>query len=134
MELHERIVKARTDAGLSQEGLAQRLGKTRSAVAKWESGDFRPRQKTLQAIADVTGKPRLWLEAGVGGDGDGLMVFGAVAAGILEGGSVSFVGYQIPLPARAGFPVESQRLFGVHCTPGNRIAKGGQFLHAVSVE
>ncbi len=38
MELNERIIRARKAAGLSQEELGQRLGVTRQAVSKWETG------------------------------------------------------------------------------------------------
>ena len=38
MELTERIALARTQAGLSQEQLGEKLGVSRPAVSKWESG------------------------------------------------------------------------------------------------
>lgn len=38
MELNERIAFVRRAAGLSQEQLGERLGVTRQAVSKWESG------------------------------------------------------------------------------------------------
>lgn len=39
MELCERIALARKGAGLSQEQLGEKLGVSRQAVSKWESGD-----------------------------------------------------------------------------------------------
>ncbi|MEC5189682.1 XRE family transcriptional regulator [Geobacillus thermodenitrificans] len=42
MTLGEKIKKARTEAGLSQEQLSEKLGVSRSAVAKWESGKGLP--------------------------------------------------------------------------------------------
>ena len=57
MELNARIHKARTDAKLTQDELADRVGKTRGAVSQWESGQIVPRVSTLQAIAKATGKP-----------------------------------------------------------------------------
>ena len=38
MELSERIAKVRKQAGLSQEQLGEKLGVSRQAVSKWESG------------------------------------------------------------------------------------------------
>lgn len=38
MELYERISLARKKAGLSQEQLGEKLGVSRQAVSKWESG------------------------------------------------------------------------------------------------
>lgn len=38
MIFSEIIVKYRRELGLTQEGLAQRLGVTNQAVSKWESG------------------------------------------------------------------------------------------------
>ena len=38
MELHERIALARKQAGLSQEQLGEKLGVSRQAISKWESG------------------------------------------------------------------------------------------------
>ena len=64
MELHERIAQARQDAGLTQEQFAAATGKSRSAVTQWESGLVRPRQRIIKKIAEVTGKPLMWLEVG----------------------------------------------------------------------
>ncbi len=38
MELKDRIALARKQAGLSQEQLGEKLGVSRQAVSKWESG------------------------------------------------------------------------------------------------
>ena len=47
------LVRARLDAGLTQRQLAERLGTTQSAVARWENGDVVPRLDTLLKLADV---------------------------------------------------------------------------------
>lgn len=39
MNLSEKIYQCRRKAGLSQEALAERLGVSRQAVSKWETGD-----------------------------------------------------------------------------------------------
>ena len=38
MTLGERIAQARKQAGLSQEQLGEKLGVSRQAISKWESG------------------------------------------------------------------------------------------------
>ena len=38
MKLYEKILYCRKRAGLSQEALAERLGVSRQAVSKWETG------------------------------------------------------------------------------------------------
>nr|WP_278377211.1 helix-turn-helix transcriptional regulator [Brucella anthropi] len=65
MELKDRILKAREDAGLTQQQLADATGKTRGAVAQWESGKTRPRHDVLLAIASTTGQDIAWLESGI---------------------------------------------------------------------
>lgn len=42
MELNERIIQARKQAGLTQEQLGEKLGVSRQAVSKWESGQSNP--------------------------------------------------------------------------------------------
>lgn len=53
MTLGEKIKKARTDAGLSQEQLSEKLGVSRSAVAKWESNKGLPDVDNLKNIAKL---------------------------------------------------------------------------------
>jgi transcriptional regulator with XRE-family HTH domain len=49
---HRNVLReARLGAGLTQAGLARRLGTTQSAVARWESGVGSPRIATLERIA-----------------------------------------------------------------------------------
>ena len=55
--LGERIRAARQAAGLSQEKLAERLGLTRQAVTKWESGQSAPSTENLLHLAEVLGVP-----------------------------------------------------------------------------
>lgn len=49
------LIKARSDAGLTQEELAQRMGTTQSAVARLEGGKSRPSTATLAKFAKATG-------------------------------------------------------------------------------
>ena len=39
MKLNEKILYCRKRLGLSQEALAERIGVSRQAVSKWETGD-----------------------------------------------------------------------------------------------
>jgi len=54
-ELARAVVRARVEAGLTQEQLAQRMQTSQSAVARLESGRFRPSTKTLERLAAATG-------------------------------------------------------------------------------
>jgi len=57
----EALVRARTDAKLSQAELARRMGTTQSAVARMEGGSISPSLTTLRRYAAATGA-RLQLE------------------------------------------------------------------------
>ncbi len=49
------VIKARSEAGLTQEELARRMGTTQSAIARMEGGKSRPSTTTLQKLAAATG-------------------------------------------------------------------------------
>ena len=53
--LVEALVRARTEAKLTQTELAQRLGTTQSAVARLEGGRVSPSIATLRRYAEATG-------------------------------------------------------------------------------
>ena len=55
MNFAEIIVKYRKALGLTQEGLAQKLGVTNQAVSKWESGQSCPDIALLPQLADLFG-------------------------------------------------------------------------------
>ena len=55
MTFAEIIVRYRRELGLTQEGLAQRLGVTNQAVSKWESGQSCPDIALLPQLADLFG-------------------------------------------------------------------------------
>ncbi|MBP7597385.1 MAG: helix-turn-helix transcriptional regulator [Pseudoxanthomonas sp.] len=61
-----RVRKARHQAGLSQQVLAERMGVTRGAVANWESAVAVPAARRLARIANVTGVSYEWLATGRG--------------------------------------------------------------------
>ena len=54
-ELAAALIKARTEAGLTQDQLAARMGTTQSAIARMEGGKSRPSTTTLQKLAAATG-------------------------------------------------------------------------------
>ena len=51
MEFHEKLQKLRSDDGLTQEELAEKLFVSRTAISKWESGRGYPSIDSLKAIA-----------------------------------------------------------------------------------
>ena len=57
MALHDTIRARRKELGLSQEYLAEQLGISRQAVAKWEAGQSRPTAANLAALAAVLELP-----------------------------------------------------------------------------
>jgi ribosome-binding protein aMBF1 (putative translation factor) len=48
------LIKARTDAGLTQKELAHRMNTTQSVIARMESGRVNPSSRTLQKFARAT--------------------------------------------------------------------------------
>ena len=57
------VIGARTHADLSQAELAQRMGTSQSAIARLESGRFKPSTRTLEKLAAATGmKLRIVME------------------------------------------------------------------------
>lgn len=132
MELKARILKARTEAKMSQEQLAAAVGKTRGAVAQWESGDVHPRPATLKAIATATGKPLNWLMTGE--DGGGLFVIGEVAAGVWKEAGAFYTPHRVPVAPDPAYPAEAQRLYRVTGNSVNRLVGNGEFVHCVAVD
>lgn len=53
MEFREELPRARKARGWSQEDLAARVGVSRQAVSKWETGDAAPDLQKLVALADA---------------------------------------------------------------------------------
>lgn len=133
MELNQRIYKARTEAGLTQDDLAKAIGKTRGAVAQWESGDIRPRHNTLVDIAKATAVPIDWLESGVTNRTAGLLVAGEVAGGVWLEASLEFEPFGVPVAPHPAYPAFAQRLYRVRGNSVNKVVADGEFIHCVSV-
>ncbi len=51
--LGQRIRAARESAGFTQENLAEAIGVSRTAVARWESDDIEPKLQNLTSIAEL---------------------------------------------------------------------------------
>jgi DNA-binding XRE family transcriptional regulator len=54
-EVARQIIRLRLDHGLSQEALAERVGTTKSAISRLESGQHAPNLATLDKIAAAFG-------------------------------------------------------------------------------
>lgn len=52
----EEMIRARSEAGLTQEALAERMGTTQSAIARLEGGRVSPSVATLRRYAAAVGK------------------------------------------------------------------------------
>ncbi|MBQ9980455.1 MAG: helix-turn-helix transcriptional regulator [Oscillospiraceae bacterium] len=61
MKLHEKIYWCRKKVGLSQEALAERIGVSRQAVSKWETGEAVPEVGKLLLLAKTFGVTTDWL-------------------------------------------------------------------------
>ena len=55
MKLSEKIYYCRKKAGMSQEALAARIGVSRQAVSKWETGEAEPELGKLRLLAEAFG-------------------------------------------------------------------------------
>ncbi|HUB49230.1 MAG TPA: helix-turn-helix transcriptional regulator [Acetobacteraceae bacterium] len=49
------LIRARAEAGLTQEQLAERMGTKQEVVARWEGGKVLPSTRTLMRLAKATG-------------------------------------------------------------------------------
>lgn len=59
-EVARALIAARTEAGLTQAQVAERMGTTQSVIARLEGGRTLPSIKTLYRYADATGtKPEI---------------------------------------------------------------------------
>ena len=66
MEFQDRLAQSRRAAGLSQAELGEKVGVSRQAVSKWESGQTSPDTKTLTLLCRVLGVSADYLLLGEG--------------------------------------------------------------------
>lgn len=62
----DRLAAARETAGLSQKGLAKRLGVKAKTIAAWENDTSEPRANRLQMVAGLLNVSLMWLLTGEG--------------------------------------------------------------------
>lgn len=61
MDLQNKIYSCRKNAGLSQEALAERIGVSRQAISKWETGEATPEVAKLLSLAKTFGVTTDWM-------------------------------------------------------------------------
>ena len=71
MDVSSKIKSLRTERGWSQEKMAEKLGVSRQAITKWETGAGTPDIENLAAIAQLFGVSTDSLLFGSGADGEG---------------------------------------------------------------
>ena len=81
-EFREIVYRVRTEAGLTQVELAERMGTTQSAIARMEGGGTRPSLDTLEKLAAAVGQEL------VVGLGEGLSSNRSIAKLVREGHAV----------------------------------------------
>jgi transcriptional regulator with XRE-family HTH domain len=82
IEFREIVYRVRTEAGLTQAELAERMGTTQSAIARMEGGGTRPSLDTLEKVAAAVGQEL------VVGLGEGLRSNRSIAKLVREGHAV----------------------------------------------
>ena len=81
MTLDEKILNLRKARGWSQEELAERIGVTRQAVSRWESGSAKPDADKIVAICDLFGVSADYLLRDLAGGGEASVSFGSPQKG-----------------------------------------------------
>ena len=104
MTLGTRIRTQRKSIGMSQEKLAERLGVSRQAVAKWEKGETLPDIESCVKLADLFGVPVDALVRNMQPCDNGQKLYGCVKMN--EKGQITL-------------PVQVREVFGLK--PGNMI-------------
>ena len=61
MTISEKILYCRKRCGLSQEALAEKIGVSRQAISKWETGEATPELSKLALLAKTFGVTADWL-------------------------------------------------------------------------
>jgi transcriptional regulator with XRE-family HTH domain len=62
----DRLEAARMQTGLSQDGLAQRLGVRSTTVSAWERDDWEPRANRVPTLSGMLNVSMVWLMTGEG--------------------------------------------------------------------
>ena len=116
MALHENIKTRRTALKLSQEYVAERVGVSRQAVAKWETGKSVPASAHLARLAEVL---ETSVAALAGGEHEerarsvicrnaGMLIASLAAMFCLTPGGTATLRDCIPICLRIGCPLQQQ--------------------------
>jgi transcriptional regulator with XRE-family HTH domain len=146
--LGDSIRRSRLDLRLSQEEFGKVLGGfSRSAVSKWERDEQPPSRTSLEKLSALTGTPvsaylsfydldagEVPEDAGILPVAGGLPVVGRAAAGVWKEGNVNYQTRREPVAPNAAYPAHAQRLWEIEGTSINRLAREGEYLHAVNVQ
>lgn len=81
MTLDEKILNLRKARGWSQEELAERIGVTRQAVSRWESGSAKPDADKIVTICDLFGVSADYLLRDLAGGVEASVSFGSPKKG-----------------------------------------------------
>lgn len=90
MNTAQRLQQLRKEKGMSQEELAERLGVSRQAVSKWESGQSTPDVEKIVAASELFGVTTDWLLKGVRPAGETAFAKRKLAGRILFAASPAF--------------------------------------------
>lgn len=90
MNTAQRLQQLRKEKGMSQEELAERLGVSRQAVSKWESGQSTPDVEKIVAASEEFGVTTDWLLKGVRPAGETAFAKRKLAGRILFAASPAF--------------------------------------------
>lgn len=90
MNTAQRLQQLRKEKGMSQEELAERLGVSRQAVSKWESGQSTPDVEKIVAASEEFGVTTDWILKGVRPAGETAFAKRKLAGRILFAASPAF--------------------------------------------
>jgi transcriptional regulator with XRE-family HTH domain len=101
-EISRAFRDARISVGLSQDGLAQRLGGSQDAISRWERGiDSPPISALLSLVEMLPEKDRAWWRERIGGrEKEGTPVDPDLLALVIESVSAAAAKLWVALPAR----------------------------------
>lgn len=115
MKWYERTRDILSQLNISHEGLADRIGSSRSTVSGWLSGSREPRLDEIFSIADAIGVTRQWLLFGEDGNGTQPIIRASdsIEVELWEGGENT--GTKVTVPVDVG---ASCKAFKIHSDTG----------------
>ena len=104
----ELLKRLRSERGLSQSQLGERLHVDRSTVAKWESGDRVPDAVMISRLSNQMGVRMAELLRAIGNNSEPLQVIMVDDERIILGGGLPILKEALPNSVVSGFTVPSQ--------------------------